>query len=106
MRAPQTSVDDGQAARVVPCGAPVTALHLPTAPGTSHASQLPVQVESQQTPSVQKPLPHWLPLVQVPPLGATHTPGVGLELSAHSWPAAQLSTVQQTLVPVVGFAAQ
>jgi hypothetical protein len=41
-----------QAGRV-PCGAPSTGTHVPTAPVASHASHCPVHPTSQQTPSTQ-----------------------------------------------------
>jgi hypothetical protein len=40
------------------CGAPLTAVHAPCAPLTSHASHCPVHAWSQQKPSMQKPVPH------------------------------------------------
>ncbi len=42
------------------------------------ASHVPPHAESQQTPSVQKPEPHWLPAVQAAPcaLRATHVPAL------------------------------
>ncbi len=46
-----------------PRGAPTTGVHLPSAPGTSHASHCPWQMRSQHTPSVQKPLEHSAPPV-------------------------------------------
>ncbi len=39
-------------------------LHLPRALGRAQVWQAPPQAFSQQTPSTQKPLPHWSPLVQ------------------------------------------
>ena len=48
-------------------GAPETGAHVPTEPGTSHASHCPLHARSQQTPSVQAPLPHWPAAVQATP---------------------------------------
>ena len=36
-----------------PCAPPLTAVHTPALPATSHASHWPVQAASQQTPSTQ-----------------------------------------------------
>jgi hypothetical protein len=64
---PQAVPSDVQAARV-PTGAPLTAVQVPSRPARPHASHWPLQLVLQQTPSVQKPLAHWLPSVQVAPL--------------------------------------
>jgi hypothetical protein len=48
-------------------------VQLPTKPTTSQASQAPAQAASQQWPSTQKPLWHWLPPVQPWPLGSSGT---------------------------------
>jgi hypothetical protein len=40
-------------ARRAPCGEPVTAMHTPSLPTTSHAWHWPVQASSQQTASMQ-----------------------------------------------------
>jgi hypothetical protein len=45
----------------------VTLLHTPAAPGRLQAWQVPQLADSQQTPSVQKPLAHSLPAVQATP---------------------------------------
>jgi hypothetical protein len=45
-------------ARTVPCGAPVTGAHVPSAFLMSHASHCPVHTELQQNPSTQIPLSH------------------------------------------------
>jgi hypothetical protein len=45
-------------AGLAPCGAPVTAVHVPTKLATSHAAHCPVQDVSQQWLSTQKPLEH------------------------------------------------
>ncbi len=42
----------------VPWGDPMTALHLPTEPLTSHAWHCPAHAVSQHTPSTQLPEPH------------------------------------------------
>lgn len=59
-----------------PWGAPMTATHLPSAPGTSHAAHAAEHDDSQQTPSTQNPLSHWFDAVHVaPPLRcAVQTP--------------------------------
>src|SRR5256885_1466634 len=41
-----------------PCGAPATAVHWPTLPGTSHAWHWPLQAWLQQTPSAHEPFAH------------------------------------------------
>jgi hypothetical protein len=41
-----------------PCGVPVTAMHVPVCPDTSHASHWPAQALLQQTPSTQLPDGH------------------------------------------------
>jgi hypothetical protein len=41
-----------------------TLVQMPTVPATLHARHVPVQVESQQTPSAQNPERHWLAPVQ------------------------------------------
>jgi hypothetical protein len=60
-----------------PRGSPVTALQVPWLPVTLHASHWPVQSESQQKPSTQRPPAHSLSsLLHACPVGflATHTP--------------------------------
>jgi hypothetical protein len=42
----------------LPCGAPLIAEQVPTAPGVSHASHSPLHAVSQHTPSTQTPVPH------------------------------------------------
>ena len=69
---------DGQAALVplhsygAQLGAPGepdgTTVQLPSLPTTLHTSQLEPQAESQQNPSAQKLLRHWLGAVQLAPL--------------------------------------
>jgi len=58
----------------VPCGAPVTLVHEPTLPGTSHAWHWPLQAWLQQTPSAQEPFTHWFEAPQASPSAffATH----------------------------------
>lgn len=48
----------------VPWGAPVAGEHVPTLPETSHAWHWPEHALSQQTPSTQWAVPHWLSAVQ------------------------------------------
>jgi hypothetical protein len=57
---------------------------VPTKPATLQASHWPPHVPSQQTPSTQKPLAHWLAAPQaVPPAPfGVQTP------AEHQWPAA------------------
>jgi hypothetical protein len=57
-----------------PWGTPTTAVQVPAAPLTSHASHLPVQVLLQQTPSAQTPEPHSVPVVQATPRGLEQVP--------------------------------
>ena len=52
-----------------PCGCPLgTRTHVPTLPPTSHALHCEVQLVSQQTPSTQLPVAHWVPTVHTCPL--------------------------------------
>ena len=57
-------------------GAPVTAVHAPSEPGTSHASHCPPQAVLQHTPSMQLPVAHSALVVQPMPAGmrVTHVP--------------------------------
>ena len=64
---PQAEPSEAQAARI-PWGAPATAEQVPARPATSQAWHWPPQAWSQQTPSTQKPLAHWLEAEQVAPL--------------------------------------
>jgi hypothetical protein len=57
-----------------PCGAPVTGLHVPTTPVTSHAAHWALQPVSQHTPSTQKPEPHSAALPQATPIDFAHLP--------------------------------
>ena len=50
-------------------GAPVTGEHVPSEPGTSHASHCPLQAVLQHTPSTQLPDAHWALVVQPMPAG-------------------------------------
>jgi hypothetical protein len=53
----------------IPCGVPVTAVHLPGEPGTSHAWHCPLHALSQQRPSTQyKPLAQTLPAPHAEPI--------------------------------------
>jgi hypothetical protein len=61
-----------------PAGAPLVGVHVPTEPGTLHASHWPEQATSQQTPSTQYPLAHW-------PLAAQRAPAASV--GAHTPPA-------------------
>jgi hypothetical protein len=63
---PQAVPSLAQAARPA-CGAPLTATHEPTEPGTSQAWHWPLQAWLQHTPSVQLPLTHWFPAPQARP---------------------------------------
>jgi hypothetical protein len=80
-----------------PRGSPATGAHVPRLPGTSHAWHCPAQVELQQTPSTQRPLPQEEAVapVHVPPLGSLHVPrepGVALQ----DQPVGQLALEQHT----------
>jgi hypothetical protein len=77
-----------------PWGAPVTVEQVPTFPVRSHASHLPVQSASQQTPSVQKPEPHSLLAAHPVPSGLLQVPG--LPAALHTSGGAQLEVLQQT----------
>ena len=67
-------------------------VHVPTLPIRSQASQAPAHAALQQTPSTQKPLPHWLARVQQAPFGwgATQRPA-----QLHTLPAAQSPSTRQ-----------
>jgi hypothetical protein len=73
------------------CGAPATAVQVPTAPATSQASHCPPQAASQHTPSTQWPLAHWFAAEQVAAAGsfAVQTP------PEHQLPAAQSASTAQ-----------
>lgn len=64
--------------------------HVPTLPGTLHAWQSfgapPPHASSQQTPSTQTPLAHWVAALQVEPsgLGDTQTPVSQISPDTHS----------------------
>ena len=60
----------------VPRGVPITAVQVPTAFATSHASHWPLQAWLQQTPSAQNPLAQALLMRHAPPGGSrgVHTP--------------------------------
>jgi hypothetical protein len=59
-----------------PCGAPLTAVHTPTLPGTSQAWHWPLHAVLQQTPSTQLPSTHEFDALQAPPsaIFGTHAP--------------------------------
>ena len=82
-----------QAARV-PRGWPPTVLHVPILPSSAHPWHWPVHAPSQQTPSTQKLLAHWLPAVQLAPLLSldVHVPDAQRSPVMHS-----LSTTQAVL---------
>src|SRR3569623_7653 len=70
---------------------------VPFALAVLHDSQFPVQVESQQTPSTQLPVPHSAPLAQVVPLvfptqvvPFMHTGLLPVHVGQHSFMAMQL----------------
>jgi len=64
---PQELPSVAQAARA-PCGAPLTAVQVPTLPATSQAWHWLPQALLQQTPSTQLAFVHWLLALQVAPL--------------------------------------
>jgi hypothetical protein len=66
---PQGLVPPPTHAGLVPCGAPITAVHVPTELVTSHAAHCPVQDVSQQWLSTQKPLEHCVAVAQPEPSG-------------------------------------
>jgi hypothetical protein len=66
---PHVGPSDAHAARVVPCGAPVTAPHVPMVPARSQASHWPSHAVSQQNPSTQFPESHSDGIVQTEPFG-------------------------------------
>jgi hypothetical protein len=81
-----------------PCpvrGAPVTGMHAPTLPGSSHAWQVPLHWELQQTPSAQNPeaqsafLPHATPILSL------QVPAVVVE-ALHDCPEPHVAVPQQT----------
>jgi len=59
---------------------------VPTLPATSHAWHWPAQAALQQTPSVQKPLAHWLAAPHASPgiFFATHVPAEHQAVAAQS----------------------
>jgi hypothetical protein len=85
-----------------PCGAVPAAVgeQVPALPRTSQAWHWPVQVESQQTPSVQKPLAHWSAALHAAPGAsvAAQTP------PEHQLPLAQSASPRQ--LPAQAFAPQ
>jgi len=84
----------------------VTALHLPSAPTTSHASHCTLHAESQHNPSTHVPLAHSVSAAHFCPFFFTHVPGALVDESPQNDPVAQLSTVQQTILSVVSLTAQ
>src|SRR5205814_4840954 len=78
-----------------PCGPPVTGVHVPSLPLTSHASHWPSQALSQHSPSTQWPAAHSVELVHFELLLLRHVPALG-PAAAHAAPAPQLATPQHT----------
>jgi hypothetical protein len=60
------------------------ASQIPARPAWLHFSQVPAQRESQQTPSVQKPLPHSPSAVQADPPTFRQAPPTQVKPPAHS----------------------
>ncbi len=54
----------------LPADPAVTLKHVPTDPATLQASQAPPHAVSQQTPSMQLPLVHWLLVAHAAPLAS------------------------------------
>jgi hypothetical protein len=74
-----------------PCGAPPTAVQVPTLPATSQASHWPPQATLQQTPSTQFEFAHWESAEQF-------EPSISLEMEMppeHHSPAAQSPSTTQ-----------
>ena len=94
---PQALPSVAQAARA-PCGAPLTATHCPTLPGTSQAWHWPPQALLQHTPSAQLPFTHWLFPPQATPSAffGTHAPAL------HQSPATQSPSTVQLVLHAVG----
>ena len=69
-------------------------MHVPALPATLQASHWPVHALSQQYPSTQVPLPHWLPAVHVAPFGNEQVPVV---FALHTRPGLQLALWQHAL---------
>jgi hypothetical protein len=94
---PQAEPSVAQAGRA-PWGAPVAEVQVPAEPATSQASHWPPHAPSQQTPSTQKPLAHWLAAPQA-------APGASLGTQAPAWhqaPAAQASSARHAVLHAVG----
>jgi len=72
---PQSELSEAHCGRP-PAGAPSTAEQVPPFDGRLHASHCPSHEPSQQTPSTQYPVAHWLAPEHVPPFAtsAVHTP--------------------------------
>ncbi len=79
----------------VPCGNPVTGVHVPSLPVTLHASHWPSQALSQQAPSMQRPLAHSSFVPHVEPFRFRQVPANGPS-AEHAAPAPQLATPQHT----------
>jgi hypothetical protein len=81
---PQAEPSEAHAGR--PTGAPTTGVQAPARPARLHASHWPPQAPSQQTPSTQKPVAHWLAAVQAAPGAAlgTHAPAEHQAVPAQS----------------------
>jgi hypothetical protein len=79
-----------------PCGLPVTGVHAPALPTTSHASHCPSHAWLQQTPSMQCPLAHSVPVEHDVALLLKQLPGDWLVRPPHAAPVPQPFTEQQT----------
>lgn len=77
----------------VPCGAPTTAVQVPTLPPISQASHCPEHAVLQQTPSAQTPEPHSALVVHPVASGLEQDPA---PLALHFSGAAQDGVEQQT----------
>lgn len=83
---PPSSAPPPRHAARVPCGAPVTVVHVPMLPPTSHAWHCPVHPVLQHTPSMHTPLAHWLLVSHEVPLAAVvpHVPRLHVAGDAQS----------------------
>src|SRR5262245_9091913 len=88
---PQAEPSDAQSVRA-PCGAPLTALQVPTLPATSQASHCWPQAALQHTASTQSPLWHCVAPEHVAPRTrfAIHTPAEQKKPLTQSLSSAQL----------------
>jgi hypothetical protein len=81
LHVPEHGPDPAHAWRC-PCGAPLTAVHVPTCPPTSQASHSLVHAVSQHWPSTQKPLAHWSVAVHGLPVALFFTHVVPLQYAS------------------------